>query len=453
MDVEEKLVEHILNTHFNDLPERAIEIGKTLILTVLGTTIAGATSEGCEAVLDQVNEWGGSKEATILIYGGQAPAHNAALINSIMARALDFCDGMVPGIHLGSTCVPTALAAAELTGGCSGKDFLTYLVVGAEAAARINSCSIYNGFDPTGVCSIFAATAIAGMMLHLNPKQMLDALALAFNRSGGSLQSNIDGALAVRIIQGSASQGGIICAQLAKKGITGPKNFLKGQYGYFHLYADDQYNPEALFGGWGERFDLTKLVFKRYPSCWSTTSSIDAILEVVREKGLNAEDVERIDITMTPSPYKLVGHPFEVGDNPMVNAQFNVRYCVASALLRKGLRLKDFDEPAIRELGITDIIDRIDVTADSELEKQGHNAAIMRVKTKQGSNYEKIVRLPRGGPESPLTREEHIERFNNCFGYARKPLPQENIERILSMVSQLEELPDICNLIPLLVSQ
>lgn len=117
MDVEETLVEYILNTHFNDLPEQAIEIGKTLISTVLGTTIAGATSAGCEAVLDQVNEWGGSKQATILIYGGQTPAHNAALINSMMARALDFCDGMVPGIHLGSTCVPTALAAAELTGG------------------------------------------------------------------------------------------------------------------------------------------------------------------------------------------------------------------------------------------------------------------------------------------------------------------------------------------------
>jgi len=453
MDVEEKLVEYILNTHFNDLPEQAIEIGKTLILTVLGTTIAGATSEGCEAVLDQVHEWGGSKEATILIYGGQIPAHNAALVNSVMARALDFCDGMVPGLHLGSTCVPAALAAAELTGGCSGKDFLTYLIVGSEAAARINSCSTYNGFDPTGVCSIFAATAIAGRILHLNPIQMLDALALAFNRSGGSLQSNIDGALAVRAIQGFASQNGIMCAQLAKRGITGPKNFLKGQYGYFHLFSEDHYDPEVLLGEWMERFDLTKLVFKRYPSCWATTSSIDAILEIVREQGLSIEDVDRIDITMTPYPYKLVGHPFASGDNLKVNAQFNVRYCVASALMRGGLRLEHFDEPAISEPKIMKMIETIDVTADPDLEKQGHNAIIMHVKTMQGIAYEKMVRSPRGGPESPLTREEHIERFNNCFGYAGKPLPQENRQRILSMVSRFEELSNVCDLIPFLLSQ
>ena len=453
MDVEERLVAYILNTRFDDLPDQVIEIGKTLISTVLGTTIGGAAAEGCKAVLDQVHEWGGAKEATILIYGGQIPAHNAALVNSVMARALDFCDGMVPGLHLGSTCVPAALAAAERIGGCSGKDFLTYLIVGAEAAARINSCSTYKGFDPTGVCSIFASTAIAGRVLNLNPKQMLNALALAFNKSAGSLQSNIDGAGAVRIIQGSASQGGIVCAQLAKKGITGPKNFLKGQYGYFHLYADDQYKPETLFGAWGKRFDLTKLVFKRYPSCWATTSSIDAILEVMRDKSLNAEDVDRIDITMTPYPYKLVGHPFAPGDNLKVNAQFNVRYCVASALMRGGLRLEHFDEPAVSEPKLMKMIERINVTADSDLEKRGHNAAVMRVKTMQGITYEKMVCSPRGGPENPLTREEHIQRFNDCFDYAGRPLPPENRQKILSMVNQFEELSNVCDLIPFLLSQ
>jgi len=452
MDIERTLVECILNTHFDDLPEQAIEMGKTLLLTVLGTMIGGATVEGCEAVVGQVIEWGGRKEATILIHGGQVPAYNAAFVNSMMARALDFCDGMEGGMHVGSTCVPTALAAAELTGGCKGKDYLTYLIVGAEAAARINSYSTYDGFDGTGVCSIIGATAIAGRMLQLNTKQMLDALAIAFNRSGGSEQGAIDGSEALRVNQGVASQGGIISAQLAKKGITGPKNFLKGQYGYFHLYDDDQYDAEVLFGDWGERFELAKLFFKRYPSCWCTTSSIDAILELVRDKGLTPEDVDSIDITMTHSPYKMVGHPFEIGDTPRLDAQTSVRYCVASALVRKSLKLEHFEESAVREPSIKEVVDRINVTADPELEMQGRFAAIMRVKSKKGITYEKIVRSPRGSEQDPLTREEHINRFNNCFSYAGKPLPPENAERILSMVSQLERLPNVCSLIPLLLT-
>lgn len=453
MDVEETIVSYILDTSFDELPEQAVEIGETLVLTVLGTTIAGATSEGCEAVVNQVKEWGGRREATILIHGGQVPAHNAAFANSVMARALDFCDGMVPGMHLGSTCVPTALAAAELTGGCSGKDFLASLVVGAEVAARINSCSTYDGFDPTGVCAIFAAAAIAGKMLRLNSSQMLNALAIAFNKSGGSFQSNVDGALAVRVIQGFASQSGIVCAQLAKKGITGPRNFLKGQYGYFHLYGKDKYDPETLVEGWGERFELTKLIFKRYPSCWSTASSINAILDLTRERSLTPEEVDRIDITMTPYPYRLVGHQFEIGDNPRVNAQFNVRYCVANALLRKSLRLEHLDEPAIREPKIMEIIDRIHVTLDTDLERQGHNAVVMRVRTKQGTTFEKIVQTPRGSPANPLTREEHIGRFYDCIDYAGKPLPRANAEKVLALVSQLEELQDVCDFIPLLLSQ
>ena len=108
--------------------------------------------------------------------------------------------------------VPVALATAELVGGCSGKEFLAALVLGTEVAARINAVSDYDGFDPTGVCSIFAASAVAGKILRLNSRQMLNALALAFNRAGGSFQSNIDGSLAVRVIQGFVSQGGIICA-------------------------------------------------------------------------------------------------------------------------------------------------------------------------------------------------------------------------------------------------
>ena len=451
MDIESKFVEGILDTDYDDLSGYGIEIGKRLLMTVLGTTVAGATSDGCEEVLDLVRGWGGKEESTILVHGGRVPAYNAVFINSIMARALDYCDGMVPGIHLGSTCIPTALAAVELAGGCSGRDFLTHLVVGAEWAARINASSVYDGFDPTGVCSIFAATVIAGRMLGLDGRRMKNALGIAFNRAGGSLQSNIDGAGAVRIIQGFASQGGILSVQLAEKGVTGPGNFLKGQYGYFHLYGDGRYDEKVLFDGWGERFELSKLVFKRYPSCWSTTSSIEAILEMVEKEKFDVQDIEEIEITITPYPFRLVGHPFKVGENPRINAQFNVRYCVANVLFRKGLGLADLDEAAVRAPEIKELTDRIKVKDDPELESRGHNAAIILVRTKSGDVFENTVLAPRGGPDNPLTEHEHLERFKDCLAYGGRPLPDKNGEKILSMIENLEDVSDIQDLIPLMV--
>jgi len=90
MESEKRLAEFVSETKFKDLPQKSVDTIKNVILTILGTTIAGATAEGCEPLVGQVKEWGGRKEATILIHGGKVPAYNAALVNSTMARALDF---------------------------------------------------------------------------------------------------------------------------------------------------------------------------------------------------------------------------------------------------------------------------------------------------------------------------------------------------------------------------
>ena len=456
MELEKKMAEYVSDTKFDDLPMEPVKVIKDVVLTIVGTTIAGATSEGCEALVNQVREWGGREEASILIYGGKVPAYNAALANSTMARALDICDAMLPGMHVGSSSVPTALAMAELTGGCSGKEFLAALVLGTEVAARINSISDYDGFDPTGICTIFATAAIAGKILHLNSQQMLDALALAFNRSGGSFQSNIDGSLAVRVIQGFVSQAGIICAQLAQKGITGPKNFLEGIYGYFHLYAKDKYNTEAVVGDLGDRFEITKTFFKSYPCCGGVIASTDAILYLVREKGLTPEDVAQIDIKVTPSIHKLVGHQFEVGDNPTVNAQFNIQYCVANALLRKGSKLHHFEESYVKEPEIMELTQRIHVTADPDLGLSKPELVLkadMEVTTTRGDVYHKTVDIPSGLPGNPLTAEELNERFQDYVSYGSKPIPKENIDKVVCLVGQLEKVEDIRVLIPLLISR
>jgi len=454
MEIERILAQFASETPYEDLPKETLEIIKDVLLTVLGTTIAGARSEGCETLVNQAREWGGKKEATILIHGGRVPACNAVLANSFMARALDFCDAMSPGIHIGSSSVPTALATAELMGGCSGKDFLTALVVGSEVAARLNlPRATYDGFDPTGVCTVFATAAIAGRMLRLNSKQMLNALALAFNRSGGSFQSNIDGSLAVRLIQGFVSQAGVVCAQLAQKGLTGPQNFLQGVYGYFHLYAKDVYSPEAVTADLGKRFEMTKVLFKKYPSCGGTLGSTDAVLALVKEKGLAPENVSRIDIRVVPYIYKIVGHPFKVGENPKVNAQFSIQYCVANALLRRSSKLRHFDEPQITDPKILEILGKIHITADAELDKRGHNTACeMTITGVDGRAYHKRLDVAPGFPENPLTREEHGERFRDCVSYSGDVLPRENVEKIVSRVNSLEEIADVSiSMIPLLV--
>lgn len=454
MEIEKRFAEYISDAKYHDLPVGPIDITKKVILTVLGTTIAGATIDVTEAVLDQVREWGGKEEATILIHGGKAPAHNTALINSVMARALDLCDAAHPGIHVGSAAIPAALAAAELAGGCSGKEFLNAITVGTEVAHRINQCSLYNGLDPSGICGIFSATATAGKILGLNQEQMLNALAIAFNKAAGSIQSNVEGALSVVLIQGFTAQSAIVCSQLAQRGMTGPKSFLTGTFGYFHLFNNDKYDARSLTGELGTRFELIiRTLFKRYPSCGLTQSSTAGILKLIKEKSLIPEDIERVDITVGPFVYKMVGQPYDVGDNPKVNAQYSIPFCVANALLRKSSRLKHFDESYIREPQIMPLTTKIHVTGDPALESRGLPAMDMQIRMKNGKVYCQSMDYSPLSPESTLSEEEHMSCFKDCISYGGKPLPQENIDKLVSLVNKIEEVEDIRSLIPLLISE
>jgi 2-methylcitrate dehydratase PrpD len=451
METEKQLVEYICGSNFKDIPPEPLGVVKNMVLTVLGTTIAGARAEGCKQLVDFYSGLGGTAEATILNYGGKIPAENAAFVNGVMARALDFCDAVEPGLHIGSSVVPAALAAAELAGSCSGQKFLAALALGTEVAARLNLTeAAYDGFDPTGVCAVFAAATAAAKILLLDEAQTWHALALAFNKSGGSFQSNIDGSLAVRVIQGWVAQSGVSCARLARAGITGPKRFLEGVYGYFHLYGKDLLSPQEAVTGLGEKFELQNLMFKKFPSCGGTLGSTEVILNLIEEHRLEPEMIDHIDVTVPPYIHKLVGHEFQIGDNPRVNAQFTIQYCVANALIRKSSKLKHFEESNVRDPAIMPIAKKVRVISDPALDARGHTSLDMKVFTTGGDTYFKQMEIAPGFPGNPLTQAEHEERFRDCMEFTARPLEKQQAEKIIASVAQLEELEDIRILIPLI---
>jgi 2-methylcitrate dehydratase PrpD len=456
MELEKRFVDFIMDSRFEDIPREPVDRIKNVILNDLGAIMGGATSQGCGTLLNMVKAWEGKKEATVLIYGDRLPAHDAALVNSTMARALDIDDHMPPGMHAGASAFPTALAAAELAGGCSGKDFLTALVLGFEMSIRINFASAYRGFDPSGVCGIFAAIAAAGRILRLSSTQMWDALALGFNRPVQTFQSIVDGTLAVRVGQGLISQGAMTAVQMARYGITGPRNFLEGVYGYFHLYAGDKYDPEKITNGLGKKFQLDKVSFKAYPSCGGTIASTDAILGLMSRHQLTPENIREIRVKVTPYIYDMTGGQFKIGNNPRVDAQFSIQYCVANALLRKDSILHHFDESFVRDDRIMQLVKKIHVAPDTALEGQEQGLSLradMDVTTTVGETVHISIPIPSGFPGNPLPSERIVKLFQRAVSYAEKPIPKNNVEKVVSFVGQLEQAENVCDLIPLMLAQ
>lgn len=453
MNTESRLVEFINHTRLSDVPQSAMITLRRVLLAVSGTGVAGAGEEGIASLRRLLRERGGRAEATSLVFGDRLPAASAALLNGTMCRALDFCDAMAPGVHVGSSVIPAALAAAELVGGVRGEDFMIALAVGTEIGARFNLTEqMYNGFDPTGIAAVFGATAAAGRLMGLSDGQMLHALALAFNRCGGSFQSNVDGSLAVRLQQGLVAEAGVMCAQMAQVGLTGPRNFMQGHYGFVHLYAKNLCAPEYFVQALGQTWRCEGFMFKRFPSCGVTQGVTQQALEIARELALTVDDVARAQVRLPPYAHRLVGNPFQMGENPRVNAQFSAQYCVANAISRSASRLNHFTPEAVRQIASTDLISRIEVVADPAMDARGHSAVDLWLETRDGRQSRRSFDIAPGYPGNPLSDADHRARFDDCMSYAAWPLESAQIARWMGLIDSLQTLEDVRALLPLWIS-
>ena len=339
MESERALARFVAGFPLAEVPAEPLRMVRRIVMAVCGTAAAGAEEAGIAELRALLIERGGAPQATVLIHGDRLPAASAAMLNGTMCRALDFCDAMAPGPHIGSSLFPAAMAAAELRGGCSGAELLAALAMGAEVGARMNLTeAMYDGFDPTGVAVVFAATAAAARVLGLDEARTHHALALAFNRCAGSFQSNVDGSLAVRLIQGWTTEAAVTCAQLAQRGLTGPANFLEGHYGYAHLFGRGLLKAADVVDQLGAHWRIQRTMFKKFPSCGVTQGVTDLALRLAREHRLSADDVASGRVTLPPYAWRLVGHAFRLGESPRVDAQFNAGWCVANALVRGASR-------------------------------------------------------------------------------------------------------------------
>lgn len=452
----EDWVRNILESRFEIFDAEVIEQAKNRVIDIVGCTIGGANAPGCSMIRDLVKEWGGEKEATVLVHGVKAPAHNVALLNSIMARSFDYgviipyIDGKPVPAHISETTVPTAITVAEWKR-LGGKELITALILGDDIAARLSAASSYTtavNWDSPGTVNKFGATAIASKLLGLNERQMLDAFGIVINQLAGSFQNYQDGVHSFKLAQGLSARDGIIAAELASKGWTGVKDPLLSKFGYFALYCQS-YDPEILNKELGKKF-YADSTFKAYPCCHYTHSPIDCALNLVYEHDIKAEDIGEVTLNVAPAHRDgPLGQPFNIGAFPQGNATFNFRYVVANVLVRKSVKLEHFTEEFIRDYKVVDLTKKINIIATIPSDKM--ETAELTVRMKDGREFYAHVDSSKGDPiEKPLTKEEIEEKFRTNVAFS-KTVSNENAEAALDLLKNLEQIDDITKVVQLLI--
>ncbi len=452
----EELARNVVQTNFEVFSDSVIKQAKNRLIDIVGCTIGGASAPGCLELRDLVKEWGGKKEATMLVHGGKAPAGNVAMLNSIMARSFDY--GVItPYIgdkavwaHIAETNVPTAITMAEWKQ-AGGKALLTAMILGDDLTTRISAAStraISQGWDTPGTVDKFGAVAIAGKLMGMNERQIINAFGIVLNQLAGSFQPIQDGAHSFKLAQGLAARDGIIAAELAGKGWTGGSDPLLGKYGYFALYCKE-HDPGFLTRDLGKEFygDCT---FKPYPCCRFIHATIDCALKLVRSHDIIADDIANITINVAPMHFDSpLNQPFDIGEFPQGKATFSLRYHVANVLVRKSIKLEHLTEEFIRDPEVGNLARKVIVTGN--IPPDMIEATGVTVRMKDGREFYAYEDVARGNAlKRPLSQEEIEEKFRANVAFS-KTVSQANAEKVLDMLNNLEEIDDIAGLVKLLV--
>jgi 2-methylcitrate dehydratase PrpD len=168
---------------------------------------------------------------------------------------------------------------------------------------------------------------------------------------------------------------------------------LEGDWGILRLYGDPRHSEDKekamgrLLKDLGKTFLGDELSIKPFPSCKATHTSIDAVLNLLKQYRIRPEEVEGVDVSVSKGCYGTAGRPFEIRTNPQVDAQFSIPYTVATALLKGQVGLEDFTESAIRDPKRMEIAKRVKVSIDPNLREPSTNVV----------NLESRVVLKAGG--------------------------------------------------------
>ena len=449
------LADHMLGIRHADVPPAILAVTRSQLFDAMGVALAAGEEAGVAQLKSLAGELGGKAESRVWGSTLRIPAQDAARINAVMVHALEYDDTYGRGyLHPAAIIFPAALAAADMVGGVSGREFLTATSAAIDIACRLSIAGqpgrdgFATGWHNTTIIGYPVAAMVAGRLMGLDRERLIHAVGIACHQAAGNAQSHIDGALTKRMGPGFASAAGLFAARLAALGVTGPRGVLEGEKGWFRQYHGGVYSRELLLDGLGRSFAATGVSFKPWPSCRGSHSSADAALQLVKEYRLTPDRIARIRVRNGPAEWPFLCNPIEQKRRPRstVEAQFSIPWVVAAAFADGRLSLDQFTGEALRRADILAMADRVNALQDDSLANPlgGPGQAVVEVDTMDGRHLFRHVSVTKGDPQAPMSAAETTAKFEDCAAHGG--LPATRIANLRRMLERVDELDDISRL-------
>jgi 2-methylcitrate dehydratase PrpD len=399
------------------ISQNDLDVMALFVMDGLANMLAGRNSEPGRALL----AWSD---------GRQGDAGRRALLMGGLMHILEVDDLHRASVtHPSCTVIPAALALAQSTG-ADGGTFLRATLQGFEAIARVGMAvgqEHYKIWHNTATCGPYGSAMAAAALLGLDDEQTVHALGNAGTQSAGLWEFLATGAMSKHLHAGRAAEAGVVSAELAAVGFTGPPAILEGPQGFFAGACPDP-DPDAVLRAPDGPWQVHLSSIKPWPSCRHTHPSIDAALELSGK--IDPDSIAAIDISTYQAAVDVCDR---VAPDTLYGAKFSLQHCVASALAKGSVVFDSFEADQRAEMAA---LRNVATLRAGEPYRSAYPTAWgseITVTLKDGSKIAAARKDCKGDPELPVNRDELIAKARDLLAFGGVKDVDGVIESILAM--------------------
>jgi len=417
------MADFVLNLRYEDIPALSVKEAKRFLLDSLGCALAAVGNDDVKAMERFTAKLGGTPEATVIGSGLRTNAPNAALMNSLLVRALDYNDifwEQDPSHP--SDIIFGALSPAEAEGR-DGREALAAIIIAYELELRW-CLACFPGVREVGwhhaTLTQLVSPFVAGRIYGLDADQLVAAAGIS-----GSSHYTLGGVVAGHLTNMKntadplATQAGVLAALMAREGYEGPVEVIEGKEGFRHVLHNVELKPEILLQGLGEDFLITRCAYKPFPTEALTHQPLSAVQMAMQQNGLVAEDLAGIHVQTTTRGADILSDPSKYDPQTKETADHSLPYCVAAVAADGGVYPHSFDQEKLFNPRIRALLPKIKVVANAEIDAlfPGTKRAIATLTTTDGRTFTETVDHAKGSPANPMSDDELVAKFRaNAHG-------------------------------------
>ncbi len=433
MDITRTLARYLVGARYEDLPAAVRHEAARALLNWLGCAIGSSRHETVERALAAVQPFSGPAQAAVMGRSERLDILHAALVNGIGSHVLDFDDTHARAIHPSAPVLPALMAYAEWRP-ITGKNLIHAFVLGVEAEERVG-LSVFPehyaiGWHITGTAGVFGAAAAAGRLLGLDERQMCWALGTAATQAAGLRE--MFGTMCKSLHPGRAAQNGLISALLAAKNFTSSEQAIEAPRGFGHV-TSTRFDPSVITEGLGQRYEILSNMYKPYACGLVVHAAIDGCIELTREHRLAPDEIERVNLTVSPLVLELTG---KRSPRSGLEGKFSVYHAAAVGIIHGAAGEAQFSDEVVRDSRVIALRDRVFASEDGAI---GRTEARVSMRLRDGRRLDRHVAHARGTLERPMSDADLEAKFR---GLVTGILPEQQMAELIAACWSLESLED-----------